>query len=81
LPHSINANFDVRGRALVNSVNGLKIDKLEDVIKAFESAPAEGQHVIEFFPEKNFECLDRSDVRSANADILKAYGIAKDRRL
>ena len=81
LPHSINANFDVRGRTLINTINGLKIDRLEDVIKAFESAPPEGQHVLEFFPEKNFECLDREDVRKANAEILKAYGISKDRRL
>jgi S1-C subfamily serine protease len=81
LPHKVNANFDVRGRTLINTINGVKIDRLEDVIKAFESAPPNGQHVIEFFPEKNFECLDREDVRQANAEILKAYGIAKDRRL
>lgn len=81
LPHAVNANFDVRGRALIHAINGTRIDSLEDVIRAFESAPAGGQHVIEFHPEKNFECLDRAEVRAANADILKAYGIADDRRL
>src|SRR5437870_5100730 len=56
-------------------------DFRSDVVKAFEDAPADGQHVIEFYPEKNFECLDRAETRAANAEILKAYGIAKDRRL
>lgn len=81
LPHSVNANFDVRGRTLVDKINGIRIDSLEDVIKAFEDAPETGQHVVEFFPEKSFECLDRAQARAANAEILKAYGIAKDRRL
>jgi hypothetical protein len=81
LPHAVNANFDVRGRTLVDKINGKKITKLEDVIEAIESAPNDGQHTFEFYPEKSFECLDRSDVSAANAEILKSYGIAKDRRL
>lgn len=81
LPHSVNANFDVRGRMLVDKINGIKIDKLEDVIRAIETAPADGQHTMEFLPDRGFECLDRAAVREANAAILKQYGIAKDRRL
>jgi S1-C subfamily serine protease len=81
LPHAVNANFDVRGRALVDKINGKKINRLEDVIEAIESAPTNGQHTLQFYPEKSFECLDRADVNAANAEILKAYGIAKDRRL
>jgi hypothetical protein len=81
LPHGVNANFDVRGRALVDKINGKRIDRLEDVIAAIEQAPPNGQHTLEFHPEKTFECLDRAEVNAANAEILKSYGIAKDRRL
>jgi S1-C subfamily serine protease len=81
LPHAVNANFGLRGHVLVDKINGKKINSLEDVISAFESAPAEGQDVLEFYPDKTFEALGRADVRAANAEILKAYGIAKDRRL
>jgi len=81
LPHAVNANFDVRGHSLVDKINGKKINQLEDVIAAIEESPPGGQHTFEFYPEKSFECLDRSDVGAANAEILKSYGIAKDRRL
>jgi S1-C subfamily serine protease len=81
LPHSVNANFDIKGHTLVDKINGVRINRLEDVIKAFETAPAEGQDRLEFYPEHSFECLERTEVRQANAEILKAYGIAKDRRL
>jgi hypothetical protein len=81
LPHAVNANFEVKGRMLVDKINGIRIDRLEDVVRAFESAPATGQDTMEFGHEGTFECLDRAEVRAANAEILKAYGIAKDRRL
>jgi S1-C subfamily serine protease len=81
LPHAVNANFDVRGRAMVDKINGKRINSLEDVIAAIEQAPPNGQHTLEFHPEKTFECLDRAEVNAANAEILKSYGIAKDRRL
>jgi hypothetical protein len=66
---------------MVDKINGKRITCLEDVIEAFESAPKTGQHTMEFYPEKSFECLGRADVNAANAEILKSYGIAKDRRL
>jgi S1-C subfamily serine protease len=81
LPHSVNANFSAKGRMLVDKINGIKIDKLEDVVRAFESASATGQDTLELGNEGTFECLDRAQVRAANAEILKAYGISKDRRL
>jgi S1-C subfamily serine protease len=81
LPHAINANFAIKGHELVDKINGIKIDKLEDVIRAFDSAPEDGQHLIEFYPDKAFECLDRAAARAANPAILKSYAIAKDRRL
>lgn len=81
LPHAVNANFETRGRALVDKVNGTKINSLADLVKAFEEATPTGKHVIEFYPEKSFDCIDRAEARAANAEIMKAYGIAKDRRL
>ncbi len=80
LADEVNANFHVRGRALVDKINGVRIDRLEDVIRAFEN-PANGQHVVEFMPKNTFECLERAEADKANANILKTYGIQKDRRL
>ena len=80
LAEEVNANFRIRGRVLVDKINGVRIDRLEDVIRAFEQ-PANGQHVVEFMPKNTFECLERAAADKANADILKTYGIQKDRRL
>jgi hypothetical protein len=80
LADEINANFRVRGRALVDKINGIRIERMEDVIRAFES-PSNGQHVIEFLPKNTFECLERAEADKANAGILKTYGIQRDRRL
>ena len=80
LSHAVNANFGVRGHALVDKINGVHIEKLADVIRAFASADGP-QHAIEFLPEHNLECLDRAEAGQAGAEILKTYGIANDRRL
>lgn len=80
MAHPVNANIQVRGGMLVDKINGVKINKLEDVIKAFSEAKNE-QHVMEFLPRGGFECLDRKEADAANADILKTYNIASDRRL
>ncbi len=80
LPDAVNANFGVRGRALVDRINGVRIERLEDVIRAFErnQQPFE---VFEFVPHQTVECLQRSGLAEANEGILKKYGIAQDRRL
>ncbi|MBL9127495.1 MAG: hypothetical protein JNL97_07610, partial [Verrucomicrobiales bacterium] len=80
LAHPVNANFNVRGRALVDKINGIRIEKIEDVVRAFDSK-ADGQHLIEFVGKQGFECLDRDEARAANALILKTYGVTNDRRL
>ena len=64
----------------MDKINGIRIDKLEDVIRAIESNTA-AQHVIEFIPHNGFECLDRADAEQAASRILETYGIPKDRRL
>ncbi len=80
LADEVNANFRTRGRALVDKINGVRIERLEDVIRAFES-PSNGQHVLEFMPKNTLECLERVSADKANAQILKTYGVPKDRRL
>jgi len=80
LANPVNANFNVRGRALVDKINGIRIEKLEDVARAFE-AGKDAQHVIEFAGKQGFECLDREQAAAANDMILKTYGVTNDRRL
>jgi len=80
LASPVNANLRIASRALVDRINGLRIDKLDDVITAFNSA-TNTHHVIEFLPNHAFETLNRERADAANAEILKTYGIPKDRRL
>jgi hypothetical protein len=80
LGDEVNANFTVRGPALVDKINAVKVDRMEDVIRAFESN-TNAFHVLECQPHGTFETLDRAEVEKANAGILKNYGIQTDRRL
>jgi len=80
LADAANANVGVRGRVLVDRVNGIRIEKLEDVIRAFETN-TNSSDLLELLPHHNLETLDRNEVAPANARILKNYGVASDRRL
>jgi len=76
----VNANLRIRGRALVDRINGTRINQMEDVVKALENSTNDFDQ-IEFLPHHSFETLDHAEVSKANSRILKTYGIAKDRRL
>ncbi len=80
LAHPVNANFSVRSRALVDKINGIRIDSLEDVVRAIAEGKGD-QHVIEFISRQGFECLDRKEAAAAHEEILKTYGVPNDRRL
>lgn len=80
LADPVNANIVIRERVLVDKINGIRIEKLEDVIRAFETLQPD-QHVIEVMPNHSIECIDRADAEQANARILQTYGVPKDRRL
>ena len=75
LAHPVNADMGVRARAIIDKINGVKIDRLEDVVRALEKN-TEGQHVIEFLGRGGFECLDREKAAAANSEILSTYGIS-----
>ncbi len=80
MAHPVNANLQVRGAVLVDKINGIKINKLEDVIRAFAEAKTD-QHIMEFLPNGGFECIERKDADAASVEILKTYNIPSDRRL
>jgi hypothetical protein len=80
LSHPVNANLSVRSRALVDKINGIRIEKMADVIKAFEKADS-GFDVIEFVSQHTMECLEHKAVQEANEAILKTYNVPQDRRL
>jgi hypothetical protein len=80
LPHSVNAGLEVRGRALVDRINGKRIDRLADVPLAFEKSD-HPQDLILFGPDPHVEALDRTEVAKAQDEILKTYSVPKDRRL
>lgn len=80
LSDAVNANFSIRGRVLVDRINGIRIEKMADVIRAFETS-TNAQDLIEFSKHNTFECLDHAEAVKANSTILKTYGIPKDRHL
>jgi S1-C subfamily serine protease len=80
LAHSVNANLTIRGRALVDRVNGRRITNLNDLVQAFESSPGE-QDMIQFVTQDSFECLNHEEARKASSEILATYRIPSDRRL
>ncbi len=80
LPNEVNASLDVRRRVMVDRINGKRIEKLEDVIDAFENNKGE-QDIIEFMPDHHYEALDRAAVARSKAEILDTYNVPSDRRL
>ena len=82
LPHAVNADIGVRGRVLVNRINGVRIEKLEDVKRAL-SENGGARHVFEFVgPEEGpIEAIDRAAADAAQAGILSTYGIVSAERL
>ena len=80
LTDAVNANFRLRSRVMVDRINGTRINKLSDAIRAFENS-TNTYDVIEFIKSEQFECLDHAEALRANANILKTYGVPRDRQL
>jgi S1-C subfamily serine protease len=80
LAHPANANLRYTTRALVDRINGIRIERLEDVIRAFDSA-TNTHHVLELLPNRALESIDRAAADAAHSEILETYAILEDRRL
>jgi S1-C subfamily serine protease len=80
LADECNINVGTRGRLLVDRINGVRIEKLEDVVRALENNTTPFD-TVEFVPHQYFECLDRAEVAKATSRIMKNYNIPSDRRL
>ncbi len=80
LGDAVNANFTTRGNALVDTINGLRIEKLEDVIRAFETS-TNAYDVIVFGKRGGFDSLEHAAAVQAHPQILETYRLPRDRRL
>jgi S1-C subfamily serine protease len=80
LPDESNADMMVRGRVMVDTINGVRIENLESVIQALEGNTDQFD-VIKFMPNQILESLEHEKLADANQRILQVYGISQDRRL
>jgi S1-C subfamily serine protease len=74
LDHPVNANFTTRGQTMVDKINGVRIDRLSDVPKAFAAASGPDA-IVEFLPDHHFEVIRKDDAEKANPDILTTYSV------
>jgi S1-C subfamily serine protease len=74
LDHPVNANLTTRGQAMVDKINGIRIERLSDVPKAF-AATTGPDAIIEFLPDHHFEVIRKDDAEKANPDILTTYSV------
>jgi S1-C subfamily serine protease len=80
-PHDINVGYHTFADKIVSSINGVKINKLADIIKAFKN-PAGSYHIIELDYETEDGTkiiLDAAETQKVNGEILKRFNITKDR--
>jgi S1-C subfamily serine protease len=80
LDSAVNANFAVRGQAMIDSINGIRIDHLSDVPKAF-AAGTGNDAIIDFLPDHHFEVIRKDEAEKANPDILSTYSVPAQSRL
>jgi S1-C subfamily serine protease len=80
LDHPVNIDLAWRRSILVERVNGQTIDSLAALAEAFETHEGD-HHIIEFGESGEFDVLDRLATDRAHPEILKLYGVFKDRRL
>ena len=80
LDHAVNAEEARYLYRIVDSVNGQKTGTLQELAAAFESG-TDPQQVIRFKYGNKITVLDRQKADAAHPEILKQYGIPKDRNL
>jgi len=80
LDDTVNAEESCFLYHIIDSVNGKKVGTLRELIDAFESG-TEKNHVIRFKYGNKITVIDREKGDAANLDILRRYGVPKDRNL
>jgi S1-C subfamily serine protease len=80
LDHPVNANFTTRGETMVDKINGMRIERLSDVPKAFAATPGPDA-IIEFLPDHHFEVIRKDDAEKAMPEILNNYSVPAQSRL
>ena len=85
LPHDINVGYHNLKQAVVVKINGTPISEMKDVVEAFKH-PSGQFHVVELDHEVgdgdnfgNWVVLDAKPSEKASEEILKSFGITKDR--
>lgn len=76
----VNAQMSLDRPMLVETIDGKRIDRLEDVVAAFEGDKSQFVVIQSTRPEW-FVVLDRKQADEQNDEILAAYGVPKDRNL
>jgi len=80
LDHAVNAEEARYLYRIIDSVNGKKTGTLQELADAFESG-TDPQQVIRYKYGNRISVLDRQKADAAHPEILKQYGIPKDRNL
>jgi S1-C subfamily serine protease len=80
LDNSVNVNFTTRGQVMVDKINGIRIEHLSDVPKAFAAATGPDS-IIEFLPDHHFEVIRKDAAEKATSDILDIYRVPAQSRL
>jgi hypothetical protein len=80
LDSAVNANISVRGQALVDKINGIRIERLSDIPRAF-AASTGPDATTDFLPDHHLEVIRKDDAEKATADILDTYQVPAQSRL
>jgi S1-C subfamily serine protease len=80
LDDQVNANFATRGQTMIDKINGMRINSLSDVPKAF-AANTNPDAIIEFLPDHHFEVIRKDLAEKANPNILSTYSVPAQSRL
>jgi hypothetical protein len=80
LDDAVNTHIAWSRNQVVERVNGKTVRNLDELVAAVEGHQGD-QHLIEFSSFGRLGVIDRRAAEKANSDILRRYGVPKDRNL
>ncbi|MGF1678736.1 MAG: PDZ domain-containing protein [Candidatus Methylacidiphilales bacterium] len=80
LTHPVNADFSVRQKAILDTVNGRAIHSMKDLVEALDSSN-DDYHRFRFIQADRIEAMDRKAAAAATPDIMQIHRIPNDRRI